>query len=267
MENSKVNHIESNDKTYRYTECGLDNVIIKGVKFAIDVQGEQVLSIPAINCLHKTIALGIVSRDKSMSGKELRFLRTELGLTQAQLGRVLHHDSQTVARWEKDQMSIKKTAEILIRIFAIEKLQLDVALCSIEEMSSRCLHRDGDTKIIIDGSNRTAYRLIAPVVPAASASELPKDGGGGGGLNLDQLLVASLEKIPPVGDEWPKDQRVRWFRTFAMNVSQIYDMRGEVVDLMITGETYARSVPCETLCDKEEPGKSESAEYLKVVHP
>ncbi|MPY75996.1 MAG: hypothetical protein GEU87_17265 [Alphaproteobacteria bacterium] len=57
--------------------------------------------------------------------------------------------------------------------------------------------------------------------------------GGGGGLGLDPLLMALLGKIPPTGDPWPKDQRVRWFRTFAMNVSQIYDTGEEVVDLSI----------------------------------
>jgi hypothetical protein len=35
-------------------------------------------------------------------------------------------------------------------------------------------------------------------------------------------LVALLKKIPTSG-AWPAQQRLRWFRTFAMNVSQIYD--------------------------------------------
>jgi hypothetical protein len=37
------------------------------------------------------------------------------------------------------------------------------------------------------------------------------------------LLIALLKKIPTSG-EWPAAQRVRWFKTFAMNVSQIYDV-------------------------------------------
>ena len=41
-------------------------------------------------------------------------------------------------------------------------------------------------------------------------------------LGLDPLLVALLKKIPTSG-EWPAQQRLRWFRTFAMNASQIYD--------------------------------------------
>jgi hypothetical protein len=32
---------------------------------------------------------------------------------------------------------------------------------------------------------------------------------------------------------WPGPVRVRWFRTFAMNVSQIYDGDGEPVEMKI----------------------------------
>jgi hypothetical protein len=61
-------------------------------------------------------------------------------------------------------------------------------------------------------------------------------GGGGGGddaLQLDPLLMALLHKIPPKGSEWGAAKRVRWFRTFAMNVSQIYDTDEEVIELKI----------------------------------
>lgn len=59
------------------------------------------------------------------------------------------------------------------------------------------------------------------------------DGNGAGGLDLDPLLIALLKKIPASGNEWPGPQRARWFRTFAMNVSQIYDGDGEPVELKI----------------------------------
>jgi hypothetical protein len=82
-------------------------------------------------------------------------------------------------------------------------------------------------------------RLVMPAVAVRDAApELPEDknkngGGGGGGdvglteLGLDPLLIALLKKIPTSGG-WPAQQRLRWFRTFAMNVSQIYD--GEMDD-------------------------------------
>lgn len=63
---------------------------------------------------------------------------------------------------------------------------------------------------------------VAPPPPAPST-----------GLDLDPLLLALLRMITPTADGWPRDQRVRWFRTFAMNVSQVYDKPEEAVDLKI----------------------------------
>ncbi len=54
------------------------------------------------------------------------------------------------------------------------------------------------------------------------------------GFNLDPLILALLHKIPPQGNEWPQEKRLRWFRTFAMNVSQVYDDDDKPVELNIS---------------------------------
>jgi hypothetical protein len=66
--------------------------------------------------------------------------------------------------------------------------------------------------------------------------DIARLGGGGDGtdgLGLDPLLIALLKKVPPAEKGWPGPNRVRWFRTFAMNVSQIYDGDGEPVEMTI----------------------------------
>jgi hypothetical protein len=62
-----------------------------------------------------------------------------------------------------------------------------------------------------------------------------KNGSGDGtdGLGLEPLLIALLKKVPPPDKGWPGPARVRWFRTFAMNVSQIYDGDGEPVEMKV----------------------------------
>ena len=85
---------------YRYTECGLDNVIIDGLDPIVDDDGDIVHSIPRIAGLHRVIARVIVDHAKGISGKELRFLRTELGMTQAELAKMVHREHLTVGRWE-----------------------------------------------------------------------------------------------------------------------------------------------------------------------
>jgi hypothetical protein len=101
-------------------------------------------------------------------------------------------------------------------------------------------------------------RLVMPAVaqrderpadaPEEGEREKPDGGkfGSGGGtgrgdtdLELDPLLIALLKKIPPAEKGWPASSRVRWFRTFAMNVSQIYDGDGEPVEMKIEMESQA----------------------------
>jgi hypothetical protein len=69
-----------------------------------------------------------------------------------------------------------------------------------------------------------------------------KGGGGSGdgtgdGLPLDPLLIELLKKIPPTHEGWPAAKRLRWFRTFAMNGSEIYDVEAEPVELDIKVES------------------------------
>lgn len=100
---------------------------------------------------------------------------------------------------------------------------------------------------VFEGSaNQTGFReaapnrLVMPAVVVAPVTPAPKEerggtGGGEGGnndLGLDPLLMALLRKIPKSGaGNWPVENRVRWFRTFAMNVSQVYDDDQSPVEL------------------------------------
>lgn len=53
-------------------------------------------------------------------------------------------------------------------------------------------------------------------------------------MSLDPLIMALLRKIPSAGQEWPQEKRLRWFKTFAMNVSQVYDDDKHPIELSIT---------------------------------
>jgi hypothetical protein len=81
---------------------------------------------------------------------------------------------------------------------------------------------------------------VAPVPSDSTKNRQNGNGGDGSGLNLNPLLMALLRMIPSPEDGWPREQRVRWFRTFAMNVSQVYDKPDEAIDLkieLLTSET------------------------------
>ena len=145
---------------YRYTDSGLDNVIIEGVNFLADDAGEECLSIPNINALHKTIAHGIVMRRGRMSGRELRFIRTEMGMTQAQLAEMLHREPLAVSRWERGECPLDANAEAVVRLYAIQALKLPDSP-DVREIAGWCVPSAETPPIVIDGSDPSNYKLAA----------------------------------------------------------------------------------------------------------
>jgi transcriptional regulator with XRE-family HTH domain len=150
--------METNVSVYRYTESGLDNVMVHGVDFLTDDAGETVVAIPNILGLHRAIATAIVTKTASMTGKELRFLRTEMGMTQAELAAIVHREPLAISRWERGEVeNIDTNAETLIRLHAREALDLDVT-ASVKDISAWSVPSASTPTLDIDGSNPNDYR-------------------------------------------------------------------------------------------------------------
>lgn len=150
---------------YRYKASGLDNVILVGLQQCVDDDGDKCVTIPNINLLHKAIAASILRRNSGMNGKELRFLRTLIGMTQAELGNVVNRDAQTIGRWERGEFENDQTAEALIRLVAAERLELDLN-APIESITGWCVQTADAQPIMIDASNPDDYRPITPPLAA-----------------------------------------------------------------------------------------------------
>jgi|SRR5208337_3886222 len=144
---------------YKYTECGLDNVVIKNMPSVVDDAGEEVYEIRNVVGLHRVIAACIIRHPHGISPKELRFLRTEMGMTQAELAEIVKKDHQTVGRWERGEKPIDQNAEALIRLLAAEKLDLPRE-GTVEDLAKRCVPTAEVQVITIDGEDPRNYRPL-----------------------------------------------------------------------------------------------------------
>ena len=144
---------------FRYSASGLDNVIIRNMEVVVDDAGEEVYAIPNIVGLHKMIAYAIIRKKHGLTHAELRFLRTEMGLTQAQLAQIVKLDHQTIGRWERGETPIDQNAEFVVRMVAAEALEINPEL-SPREMAQRCVPSAVVDLIEIDGSDPQEYRLL-----------------------------------------------------------------------------------------------------------
>jgi DNA-binding transcriptional regulator YiaG len=86
---------------YLYRACGLDGIFLLNGYTEEEHDGEKYVSIRDVDGLHWAIGKHIVMNRKVLAPKEIRFLRTTMNLTQAELAETLGKNSQSVARWEK----------------------------------------------------------------------------------------------------------------------------------------------------------------------
>lgn len=145
---------------YLYKASGLDNVLLVGLLAARDDDGDDCVTIPNVNGLHKAIAEAIVNRPRGISGKELRFLRTLMGKTQAELAQEVHKDGQSLGRWEREEIAIDPNAEALIRLMARENLGLKLD-APVDEVTGWCVQTADKQWIRIDARNPEQYREVA----------------------------------------------------------------------------------------------------------
>jgi transcriptional regulator with XRE-family HTH domain len=151
---------------HHYTECGLQNVFITGISKMTDDDGDEVILVPGVNNLHRIIAEGIVSHKKGIDGSELRFLRSEMGLTQAELATLVHRDKQSIGRWERSETEIDSVAEAVIRKLAIEKIGLKVDL-GMDKLSKFSVPTAEVQPININAVDEGHYELVGDQKEAA----------------------------------------------------------------------------------------------------
>lgn len=112
------------ENMYQYKECGLDNIyLVNGFTKRQTSRGHSV-SIEDVGGLHGAIGEWLARDKKTLDGREARFLRLEMGLSQVALAVLLGKDEQSIARWEKKRLSDNETippdSERMIRYLYLE---------------------------------------------------------------------------------------------------------------------------------------------------
>jgi DNA-binding transcriptional regulator YiaG len=144
---------------YHYTACGLDNVVLKGLPVMEDDGGDQVITIPKINLLHQLLVNEVATKHGRLNGKEIRFLRTELGMSQSQLAVLVGRDAQSVGRWERGEADVEQALEMVIRMKALE--YVNVERPSVDDVAEWTQDSTVQPAILIDAHDPNNYRPIA----------------------------------------------------------------------------------------------------------
>ncbi|MFT5140545.1 MAG: putative transcriptional regulator [Lysobacterales bacterium] len=106
---------------YHYMGAGLDNVYLKNGYREFTYGEDVAISIEDVTGLHRAIAASLIEKQELLNGKEIRFLRKELDLSQRTLGLLLAVTDQSIAKWEKDEHAIQGSANVVLRLLVAER--------------------------------------------------------------------------------------------------------------------------------------------------
>ena len=128
-----------------YTLCGLDNVwLASGYQIKVTKYGRAV-SIFDTEGLHRLLMMALINKSGLLSGKEFRFLRVQLGLSQQGLGTFLGGLSENaVSLWERKN-TVPPIYDHWLRLMVIAKFSGDTKVAdAVERIHAveKLIHQD-----------------------------------------------------------------------------------------------------------------------------
>lgn len=134
---------------YHYTACGLNDVYLMSGYDIQDTPYGKGVSIKNVDDLHEAIGMFLVRNKKLLSGKEIRFLRHQMDLTQSELARLFGASAQQVARYEKEECVIPGPADRILRLLYSEQMQRTIQVRDLLTVLDQMDDREG-TKMVFE---------------------------------------------------------------------------------------------------------------------
>ena len=108
---------------YKYKACGLDNVVLLGVSvMRCEDCGEEYYNFGDIEKLHKKIAEILLTKSDLLTGKEIRFLRKNLGYSGAMFAHLIGYSHESLSRIENRAQKLTESFDRLVRFAVADKL-------------------------------------------------------------------------------------------------------------------------------------------------
>jgi len=113
---------------HKYRECGLETVYL--ANGYAEARGESGVSVDDVEGLHRAIADELVFRKvEDLTGREFRFVREFLELSQRKVGDIAGVQAQTVALWEKrGDANVPRSADRWLRAIYRERVNQNAEL-------------------------------------------------------------------------------------------------------------------------------------------
>jgi transcriptional regulator with XRE-family HTH domain len=146
-----VEHFATDDSPFHFTDSGLKNVYLIGIKYFTCECGQIMAEIPALKQLMCLIAKDLVFCPNSLDGDEFRFLRKRIGTKSADMAKHLRVDAATYSRFENGHQPPSPQVDLLVRmvycVFSGDPELMDHCKAVIEALENE-LRKRQEEKII-----------------------------------------------------------------------------------------------------------------------
>jgi DNA-binding transcriptional regulator YiaG len=166
---TRIEHLATDEKPFHFTDSGLDNVYLVGIKYFESEDGTFVAEIPAAKQLMQLIARDIVFSEGSLSGEELRFLRKRLGKKGTEYAQILRIDAATLSRLENGKQSPSDQIDSLARLTYVLFCGDPQFAAIAKEMSNWIeanVHSKKDSRIVMKVSADNQWHDSRPLAAA-----------------------------------------------------------------------------------------------------
>jgi putative transcriptional regulator len=162
-----VEKFATESEPFHFTDSGLPNVYLIGIKYYVCECGNVVAEIPAVKQLMRLIARDLVEGTAALTSDEVRFLRKRLGRKSIEFAKELGVEPETLSRIENGKVPITEPLDKLIRlVYAVSADDPDLlrgVMIMIKSWLTSWGPRTGELKIIkkIDEDNEWSNALAA----------------------------------------------------------------------------------------------------------
>ena len=151
-----------------YTQCGLDNVWLENGYDVKNTPYGKAVAVHDVDGLHALLAAQLAKNPGRLTGKEFRFLRGWLGMTQEALAGLMGVTEGALSLWERKD-AVPSLNEKMLRLMVLARTDGNATVRdAIERVNT--VHKLANRKFVVREQD---HRLELRVVPVRRSPQAP----------------------------------------------------------------------------------------------
>lgn len=153
---------------YHYTQCGLDNVWLENGYVLKSTPYGKAAAVHDVNGLHALLAAKLVEKHGPLTGKEFRFLRAWLSMTQEALAQLMGVTEGALSLWERKD-AVPSLNEKMLRLMVLARTDGNATVHDAVERINT-VHKLVNQKYVVTEQDHQRVVLVLPARRAAKVA-------------------------------------------------------------------------------------------------